>query len=64
MEMLNYLASKGIDDDHRAQIVDELFSKCDTDSSGKIDIAEFVANYIDTKNQLLSREGELKTSVI
>jgi Ca2+-binding EF-hand superfamily protein len=28
-EMMMFLAQKGIDEDHRGQIVDELFSKCD-----------------------------------
>lgn len=28
-EMSTFLAKKGIDEEHRLQIVDELFSKCD-----------------------------------
>ena len=48
--MAIYLQRKGIDEEHRAQIVDELFSKCDQDMNGKIDINEFTANYVDTKN--------------
>jgi Ca2+-binding EF-hand superfamily protein len=28
-EMMMFLEQKGIDEDHRGQIVDELFSKCD-----------------------------------
>lgn len=50
MEMTNFLAKKGIDEEHRHQIVEELFSKCDTDYSGKIEIGEFVEHYVDTKN--------------
>jgi Ca2+-binding EF-hand superfamily protein len=38
-----FLANKGIDEDHRQEIVDELFNKCDVDQSGKIEIDEFVA---------------------
>jgi Ca2+-binding EF-hand superfamily protein len=42
-EMNIFLANKGIDEDHRQEIVDELFNKCDQDLSGKIEIDEFVA---------------------
>ena len=59
-EMLIFLAKKNIDEDHRGQIVDELFSKCDIDGDGEVDIGEFTAEYIETKNQLRSREAELK----
>jgi Ca2+-binding EF-hand superfamily protein len=48
--MTRFLAQKGIDEDHRVQIVEELFSKCDTDMSGKIELEEFVNHYVDTKN--------------
>jgi Ca2+-binding EF-hand superfamily protein len=41
-EMYIFLAKKGIDEDHRQEIVDELFNKCDQDLSGKIEINEFV----------------------
>jgi hypothetical protein len=49
-EMMSFLAQKGISEDHRKEIVDELFSKCDQDHNGEIDIDEFVAHYVDTKN--------------
>jgi hypothetical protein len=32
--------------------------------SGKIELEEFVNHYVDTKNQLLIREIELKTSIL
>jgi Ca2+-binding EF-hand superfamily protein len=48
-EMLNFLAKKNIDEDHRVQIVDELFSKCDHDGNGYVDIEEFGQEYISTK---------------
>ena len=54
-EMASFLASKGIDEEHRGQIVDELFSKCDADGNGRIELSEFVAHYVSTKNQLLER---------
>lgn len=51
-EMNAFLAQKGIAEEHRKEIVDELFSKCDQDNNGDIDIDEFVAEYIKTKDQL------------
>jgi len=63
-EMNQFLQQKGIDDDHRQQIVEELFSKCDTDHSGRIELGEFVDHYVDTKNQLLIREVELKSTIL
>lgn len=35
-EMMTFLAQKGIDEDHRGQIVDELFSKCDLNNDGDV----------------------------
>jgi Ca2+-binding EF-hand superfamily protein len=35
-EMMMFLAQKGIDEDHRGQIVDELFSKCDLNNDGDV----------------------------
>ena len=35
-EMMMVLAQKGIDEDHRGQIVDELFSKCDLNNDGDV----------------------------
>jgi len=58
--MAEFLAKKGVDEEHRGQIVDELFSKCDIDTNGKIELHEFVSHYLTTKNQLLEREAELK----
>jgi len=51
-EMNAFLAEKGIAEEHRKEIVDELFSKCDQDNNGSIDIDEFVDEYIKTKEQL------------
>lgn len=50
--MLVFLAKKNIDEDHRTQIVDELFGRCDADNNGFVDIAEFSQEYISTKQQL------------
>lgn len=50
IEMMTFLAQKGVPEEHRKEIVEELFSKCDQDMNGEIDIDEFVAHYIDTKN--------------
>lgn len=49
-EMDSFLKSRGIDEEHRIQIVDELFSKCDIDNNGKIELDEFIKHYLDTKN--------------
>jgi calcium-dependent protein kinase len=49
-EMDFFLKSRGVDEDHRLQIVEELFSKCDEDHSGRIELNEFVDHYVDTKN--------------
>jgi len=46
------------------QIVDELFSKCDEDGNGTIELNEFVSHYLDTRNQLLEREEELKKGIL
>ena len=62
--MDNYLAGKGIDDEHRSQIVDELFDKLDKDANGRIDLAEFSQQYVSTKNQLVEREQEIKQNIL
>lgn len=62
-EMMSFLAQKGVSEDHRKEIVDELFSKCDQDKNGDIEIDEFVAHYVDTKNQLV-RTNESNTQEI
>ena len=62
--MAQFLARKGIDEEHRTQIIDELFSKCDIDGDGYIDIGEFTQQYTDTMDQLLERENELKSTIM
>ena len=59
-----YLGQLGIDEEHRIQIVDELFEKADKDGNNRIELAEFSELYIDTKNQLLEREIEMKASIL
>ena len=49
-EMDAYLAQRGIDDEHRSQIVDEIFEKLDQDHNGHVDLNEFTQQYISTKN--------------
>lgn len=63
-EMDNYLMNQGINDEHRSQIVDELFEKLDKDANGRIEIAEFSSQYVSTKNQLVEREQEIKQSIM
>lgn len=48
--MNHFLAEKGVDEDHRVEIVDELFNKCDADRSGRIELNEFITHYVETKN--------------
>lgn len=36
-----FLAQKGIDDEHRSQIVDEIFEKLDRDHNDCVDLEEF-----------------------
>jgi len=62
--MMNFLAQKGIDEDHRGQIVDELFSKCDANNDGQVQIEEFVNYYIITKNELVKRKQELTAQIL
>ena len=59
-EMDYYLANRGIDDEHRSQIVDEIFEKLDRDDDGMVDLVEFSEQYVSTKNQLIERETEIK----
>ena len=59
-----FLAQKGIDEDHRGQIVDEIFSKCDANHDGDVQIEEFVNYYIVTKNELLKRKQELTAQIL
>ena len=59
-----FLAQRGIEDEHRAQIVEEIFEKIDTDQNGYVDIGEFSFQYVSTKNQLVERENELKQNIL
>ena len=63
-EMDAYLAQRGIDDEHRSQIVDEIFEKLDQDQDGHVDLTEFTHQYISTKNQLIEREQEIKQNIL
>jgi len=49
-EMDAFLSKQGIDDEHRSQIVDELFDKLDQDGNGRIDLNEFSTQYVSTKD--------------
>lgn len=46
--MLNFLAKRNVDEEHRIQIVDELFDKCE-DFNGFVDLDEFTNEYLSTK---------------
>ena len=49
-EMNDFLDRRGVEEEHRQQITEELFSKCDIDGNGKIELHEFVQHYLTTKN--------------
>lgn len=58
-EMLTFLAEKHVDEEHRTQIVDELFSVCDINGSGYVDLNEFSLEYLKTRTALQKRENDL-----
>ena len=62
--MDNFLRDRGIDDDHRQQIVDELFTKLDMDANGRIEISEFTEQYLITKNALVEKEDFFKNNIL
>lgn len=47
-----------MDYDHRVEIVEEIFRKCDSDHNGFIELNEFVEYYMETKTQLEARNRE------
>ena len=59
-----FLGGQGIDDEHRNQIIDELFDKLDKDANGRISLSEFSEQYVQTKNQLIEREDEIKRTIL
>jgi len=63
-EMDAFLSQKGIDDEHRHQILDEIFEKIDKDGNGRIELDEFSEQYVSTKNQLIERESEIKQNIM
>lgn len=62
-EMDEFLMRKGIDEEHRSQIIDVVFKKCDVDNSGTIELEEFVAEYLETKNKLEEKQDELTKQI-
>ena len=63
-EMDIFLQQRGVDEEHRSQIVEELFDKCDRDGDNRIDLNEFTEVYLTTKNQLKEREDEIKQAIM
>lgn len=63
-EMDNFLRQKGIDEDHRNQIIEVVFKACDQDGNGLIELDEFVNQYLETKNKLVSREAEIRETIL
>lgn len=62
-EMLTFLAEKHVDEEHRTQIVDELFSVCDINGSGYVDLNEFSMEYLKTRTALQKREHDLQAQL-
>ena len=58
-----FLQQKGIDQEHRFQIIDVVFNNCDADGNNQIELEEFVKHYMNTKNMLVERESELLKSI-
>jgi Ca2+-binding EF-hand superfamily protein len=44
--------------------VEELFSRCDLDNNGYVDIKEFSSEYLSTKQQLQAKEIELMKQIV
>lgn len=63
LEMDDFLRNKGIDEEHRSQIIDVVFKKCDVDNSGTIELEEFVAEYLETKTKLEEKQDELTKQI-
>lgn len=63
-EMLGFLEAKNIDHNHRTEIVDEIFKKCDMDGNGYIELDEFVKYYFDTSRQLEERNKEQTQRIV
>ena len=63
-ELDRFLASRGVESGHRQTIVDELFEKCDMDKTGRIELNEFVEQYLSTKTQLEKRQSELHQAIV
>lgn len=62
-EMNAFLLAKGIDEEHRYQIIDVVFNNCDIDGDQTIELKEFVSHYLNTKNMLVDRENDLLKSI-
>ena len=45
-EMNYFLGQKGISEEHRMEIIDVVFSACDADGNGFIELDEFVNQYV------------------
>jgi Ca2+-binding EF-hand superfamily protein len=62
-EMLFFLEQSGVDEEHRVQIVQELFNTCDPDGNGFVDLNEYANEYLKTKKALERRESDLKVTI-
>ena len=65
-ELYNFFRDyKGIEDEQILyKIVDEVFDQIDIDGNNLISMDEFIANYVDTRNQLIERREETMRNIV
>ena len=63
-EMNEFLRQRNIDEEHRMQIIDVIFQNTDADNNNVISLDEFVQHYVNTKNQLVSKEVQLISDIV
>ena len=63
-EMNIFLRDRGLDEEHRLQIIDVIFQNTDQDENNTISLDEFVSHYVNTKNQLVSKEVDLIREIV
>lgn len=62
--MNEFLRQRNIDEEHRMQIIDVIFQNTDSDNNNVISLDEFVQHYVNTKNQLVSKEVQLISDIV
>jgi EF hand len=60
--LYKFLQTRGVGEEHREEIVAEIFAACDKDNSGTIEINEFVDHFLKVKEELELKKNRLKTT--